>query len=162
MLELLAMKSDDMGSSTTKDKVLTGAAGEYYVAFRLSAEGYAVVLTTHGTRLIDMSVVNPNTAKSITIQTKTMENAFVKSKKYTPYWKWPVGKSHLKARETFFYVFVDLRGDPSQTPDVFIVPSSELDSLLSDNKGWIWCDGIDEDNAPQYRDRWDYIRDALS
>lgn len=156
------MKTDDLVSSITKDKALTGAAGEYYVAFRLSAEGYAVGLTTHGTRLIDMFVANPNTAKSITIQTKTMQNAFVRSKKYTPYWKWPVGKSHLKTRETFFYVFVNLRGDTSQTPDVFIVPSSELDSLLSDNKGWIWCDGIDEKNAALYRNRWDHIRDALS
>ena len=31
-----------------KDRALTGAAGEYYVAFRLVAEGFAVGLTPRG------------------------------------------------------------------------------------------------------------------
>lgn len=156
------MKTDDMGSSLAKDKALTGAAGEYYVAYRLSAEGYAVGLTTQGTAIIDLVVANPNTAKSIAIQTKTMENAFVRSKKYTPYWKWPVGKSCFEAHETFFYVFVDLKNDPSQTPDVFIVPSGELDSLSEEFQGWVWCNGINEETAPRYLNRWDIIRDALA
>ena len=156
------MKTDAEEMNKPKDKALLGAAGEYYVAFRLSAEGYAVGLTTHGTRLIDMFVANPDTAKSITIQTKTMENAFVRSKKYTPYWKWPVGKSRLKARETFFYAFVDLKDDPSQTPDVFIVPSGELESLSAEFQGWVWCNGIDEETAPRYLNRWHLIRDALA
>jgi len=69
----------------TKDKALTGATGAYYVGFRLSALGYAVGLTTHGTRAIDMFVANPETGKSITIQTKTMFNAFVRSRKWGPY-----------------------------------------------------------------------------
>jgi hypothetical protein len=73
--------------SKTKDKALMGAAGEYYIAFRPSREGYAVGLTLHGTRSIDIDIANPETAKSKTIQTKTMGNAFVKSKQYTPYWK---------------------------------------------------------------------------
>jgi len=66
----------------TKDKALTGAAGAYYVGFRLSALEYAVGLTTHGTRAIDMFVANPDTGKSITIQSKTMLNALVQSKKW--------------------------------------------------------------------------------
>ncbi len=86
----------------------------------------------------------------------------MRSKKYTPYWKWPVGKSRLEAHETFFYVFVDLRNDPSQTPDVFIVPSGELDSLSEEFQGWVWCNGINEENAPRYLNRWNLIRDALS
>ncbi|MFC2017640.1 hypothetical protein ACFLUD_04470, partial [Chloroflexota bacterium] len=61
----------------TKDKALTGAAGEYYVAFRLAAKGYAVGLTPRGTISIDLIVANPTTGKSITIQTKTMMKAFV-------------------------------------------------------------------------------------
>ena len=66
----------------TKDKALTGAAGAYYVGFRLSALEYAVGLTTHGTSAIDMFVANPDTGKSITIQSKTMLNALVQSKKW--------------------------------------------------------------------------------
>ncbi len=58
------------------EKVLTGAAGEYYVAFRLAAMGYAVGLTTRGVSTIDLIAANVKTSKSITIQTKTMLNAF--------------------------------------------------------------------------------------
>jgi hypothetical protein len=32
------------------DMTLVGAAGEYYIAFRLAALGYAVGVTTRGTR----------------------------------------------------------------------------------------------------------------
>jgi hypothetical protein len=145
-----------------KDKVLTGAAGAYYVGFRLSALGYAVGLTTHGTRAIDMFVANPDTVKSITIQTKTMlADAFRQSGKLGNYWGWPVGKSPQKAHETFFYAFVDLRGDPSKTPHVFIVPSVVLAPLLEDNKGWLWC-CIYEKDQDSYLERWDVIRDALA
>lgn len=143
-----------------KDKALTGAAGAYYVAFRFTAMWYAVGLTAHGTRSIDLLVANPDTGKSVTIQTKTGKDAFVHSKKYRPYWKWPVAKSRPKVREDFFYAFVDLKDDPSQTPDVFIVPSGELDSLLAEFPGWIWCN-IDEEVASKYQNRWDVIKAVL-
>jgi hypothetical protein len=149
------------GHTMIRDKALTGAAGAYYIGFRLSALGYAVGLTTHGTRAIDLFVANPDTGKSITIQTKTMGKAFVQSKKYGPYWKWPVGKTPPSPYHTFFYAFVDLRDDPSQTPDVFIVPSVRLDSLLEKFPNWYWCT-IEEDNAPEYKNRWDIIKDALA
>jgi len=71
--------------TVTTDTALTGAVNAYYVGFRLSASGYAVRLTTHGTRAIDMFVANRDTGKSITIQTKTMLNAFVRSRKWGPY-----------------------------------------------------------------------------
>jgi hypothetical protein len=152
----------------TKDKALTGAAGEYYVAFRLSAEGYAVGLTTRGTRAIDMIVANPDTGKSITIQTKTMLNAFVRRKKRGPFWKWRVGTRPPPASETLFYAFVDLRNEPSQPPDVFIVPSVQLPPLLEvypePEKGPakdVWCT-ISEKDQGNYLNRWDFIRDALA
>ena len=144
----------------TKDKVLTGAAGAYYVGFQLSALGYTVGLTTHGTRAIDMVVANPDTGKSITIQTKTGFNAFVQSRRWGPYWKWRVGTSRRPAHETFFYAFVDLMNDLSQTPDVFIVPSTELPHLLEEYTNDTWC-VIEEKNAEKYKNCWDVIRDAL-
>jgi hypothetical protein len=145
-----------------QDTALMGAAGEYYIAYRLSAEGYAVGLTTHGTRMIDMVVANPDTCKSIAIQTKTMLNAFVKSKKYTPYWKWPIGKTS-KPHKELFYAFIDLRDDiRTQIPDVFIVPSNDLEPLLEQSSGWFWCTGINEKNASIYKDNWSVIVDVLS
>ena len=143
----------------TKDKALTGAAGEYYIAFRLAAEGYAVGLTPRGTTSIDLIVAKPSTGKSITIQTKTMLNAFVQNRKHGNYWKWRVGKPR-EPHKTFFYVFVDLKNDLEQTPDVFIVPSSQLASLREEFSGDFWCNGIDEEVAPSYKNRWDIIEAA--
>ena len=156
----------------TKDKALTGAAGAYYVAFRLAAMGYAVGLTTYGTRSIDLFVANPDTGKSITIQTKTMlKDAFVQSRRYGTWWKWRVGKTRRPAHKTFFYAFVDLRDDPAQTPNVFIVPSLELRPFLtpfpegadleSPEVKDVWCD-IDEKAAPKYRNNWEIIKRALA
>ena len=150
-----------------KDKALRGAAGEHYVAFRLSAMGYAVGLTTRGTRLIDIVVANPNTGKSITIQTKTMLEALVRSKKWGPYWEWRVGTSRKPHLESFFYAFVDLKNNPTQTPDIFIVPSAQLPSLLerfpeseTEPAKDIWC-VIYEEDAPKYLENWDVMKDAL-
>ena len=63
----------------TKDKVLIGAAGAYYVGFQLSTSGYTVGLTTCGTKALDMFVASPDTGKPLTIQTKTMRDASYRS-----------------------------------------------------------------------------------
>lgn len=151
-----------------KDKVLTGAAGEYYIGFRLTAQGYAVGLTTRGTRAIDMVVASPDTKKSITIQTKTMLDALVQSRKWGAYLKWRLGTTSLRpAHETFFYAFVSLRGDPSTTPHVFIVPSVQLAPPLVElypEKGPTkdtWC-VIYEKDKDKYLNRWDFISAALA
>ena len=142
----------------TKDKALTGAAGEYYIAFRLAAMGYAVGMTPRGTTSIDLIVANPTTGQSITIQTKTMLSAFVPSRKYGPYWKWRVGKPR-EPHKTFFYAFVDLKDDPSQAPELFIVPSGELvPPLLEVYPGDFWC-VIYEKDRQKYN--WDIIKAAL-
>ncbi len=149
----------------TKDKALTGAAGEYYVAFRLTAKGYAVGLTPRGTRAIDLVVANLDTGKSITIQTKTMGIASERNREGKSYWNWRVGKPR-PSRETFFYAFVDLKNDPSQAPDVFIVPSGQLIPPLLDVYPKIgeprdfWC-VIEEEGAPKYQNQWNIIEDAL-
>ena len=145
-----------------RDKALIGAAGEHYVAFRLIARGYAVGLAPRGASAIDLLVANSDTGKSITIQTKTgweaMYGSAVKS-----WWKWPISRSRQQPRETFFYAFVDLKNDPSQMPDVFIVPSVEVAPPLLDEYrvgSWFWIDG--EEVARKYRDRWDLISAALA
>jgi hypothetical protein len=144
----------------TKDKALTGAAGEYYVAFRLTAMEYAVGLTPHGTMAIDLIGANPRTGKSVTIQTKTATNAFKKPKKDKPYWYWRVPTSPPETHESFFYAFVDLKGGLPETPDVFIVPSSELHHLIN---GYYegWC-GIEESDEKNYKNRWDIIEKELN
>ncbi len=159
----------------SKDKALTGAAGEYYVAFQLSARGYAVGLTARGTKSADLLVTNLETGKSVTIQVKTMWNAFVRSRKWEPYWKWRVGTSRAPAYRTFFYAFVDLKENPAGAPDVFIVPSVQLEIKHKDKDKdmvgeWLdksgrvvdaWCN-IEEKDAEKYKDRWNVIEKVLT
>lgn len=160
------MSTDTIGTARAKDKALTGAAGEYYVAFRLSEEGYAVGLSIHGARAIDIMASNPDSGKSLAIQVKTMRGAFVQSKKYGPYWKWRVGKSLPQAHEHFFYAFVNLTEDALQKPQVFIVPSTTLEPLIEKFPKTgpvrdVWC-GIEEKESGKYLERWDIIRKVLS
>lgn len=150
-----------------RDLALTGAAGEYYVAFRLLTMNFTVALTPRGTTSIDMIVANRETGKSITIQTKTGKDAFVKR---ASQWNWRVGKKLRKPFTSFFYVFVDLKNDPSKTPDVFIIPSKNMRPHLRVYPGGaeldspevtdIWF-GIDEEGAPKYRNKWELIEGAL-
>lgn len=145
-----------------RDKALIGAAGEHYVAFRLIASGYAVGLAPRGTSAIDLLVANSGTGKSITIQTKTGWKAMYGSA-VEPWWKWPVSMSRQEPRDTFFYAFVDLKGDPSQTPDVFIVPSVEVaPPLLREFPVGNWFVIEDEEDARKYRDCWGLISAALA
>jgi hypothetical protein len=155
----------------SKDRALTGAAGEHYVAFRLYAMGYAVGLTTRGTRNVDMVVANPDTGKSITIDTKTMQKAFERSGS-DYWWKWRMGVRAFEKpiHDDFFYVLVDLKGDPAKTPDLFIVPSKELHGLLEPHPEGVdptsgkltdvWCVIYGKD-ALKYQDKWDIINKAL-
>lgn len=151
-----------------KDKALTGAAGEHYVAFQLSARGYAVGLTAQGTRSADLLVTNLETGKSITIQVKTMLNAFVQSRKWGPYWKWRVGIHRAHPQAMFYYLLVDLKDDPSKPPDVFAVPSMDLKPPLLEEYPEstptpkdAWCVIYDEDKG-KYLNRWDVIECALT
>ena len=150
-------------------KALTGAAGEHYVAFRLSAMGYAVGFTAPGTKGADLLVTNLETGESITVQVKTMWDAFVPSRKWGPFWKWRVGVSRPRPQKTHLYLFVDLKGDVSKSPDVFVVPSLDLEApppdpnkpLLDEYPGDVWCN-IYETGKGVYFDRWDVLQKALA
>jgi len=141
------------------DKALIGAAGEHFIAFRLCEMGYTIGLTARGMRAVDLLATNPETGKSITVQTKTALDACNES---GDYWHWPIGLSRALARKTFFYMFVDLKGgSQSKQPDVFIVPSLKLKSpLLREYHNYAGCAMYDRDKN-KYLNRWDVIEVAL-
>jgi hypothetical protein len=144
------------------EKALTGAAGEYYIAFRLSALGYAIGLTPRGTRAVDLLAYNPETGKSITVQTKTMRKAFVEPKSGS-YWKWRISPPQ-QPRETLYYMFVNLKDDESKLPDVFIVPSLKLKTLINavyPNYSGIAIYEREREKQKAYLNRWDIIKKAL-
>lgn len=151
------------------DHALVGAAGEHYVAFQLSARGYPVGFTPRGTRAADLLVTNLDTDKSITVQVKTMADAFVQSRKWGAHWNWRVGIKRGTPRATFLYCFVDLgqRGPNGITPQVFVVPSERLQPLLEayprspSPPRDVWC-VIEESVKADYLGRWDLIDSVLT
>ncbi len=58
---------------TTIPPVLTGVAGEYFVAAELSRRGYIASISLRNTRGIDILATNQAATQSITIQCKTSQ-----------------------------------------------------------------------------------------
>jgi hypothetical protein len=94
--------------------VLTGVAGEYFVAAELSRRGYIASISLRNTRGIDILATNQDGSRSITIQCKTNQKADR---------KWLLNeKSEEFVSKDHFYVFVAL-GQPTDRPRFHIVPS---------------------------------------
>jgi len=80
--------------------VLTGVAGEYFVAAELTVRGYIASITLKNTKGIDILVSNQDASKSIGIQVKTSNNIKKKS--------WILNEKAEKYYENnLFYVFVN-------------------------------------------------------
>lgn len=95
------------------NKILTGVAGEYFVAAELSRRGYVATLTLRNTRGIDILASNADATKSVGIQVKTNSGK-------KPHWLLSQ-KAESDVAENLYYAFVNLNGsiDP---PRFYIVP----------------------------------------
>lgn len=94
--------------------VLTGVAGEYFVAAELSLRGYIASISLRNTRGIDILATNQDGSRSITIQCKTSQG----SRR-----KWLLNeKAESFESAKHFYVFVSLE-NPMDRPRFHIVPS---------------------------------------
>src|ERR1051325_8826105 len=104
--------------------VLTGVAGEYFVAAELSRRGYIASISLRNTRGIDILATNQDGTRSVTIQCKTNQSGDR---------KWIL---NVKC-ETFFapnhyYVFVGLSA-ATERPRFHIVPSEIVAKFVKDN-----------------------------
>ena len=142
---------------------LTAAAGEHYVAYRLSQFGYAVALTRAGAPSIDLMVGNRH-GDAVSVQVKTSNDAYYKRVRNpsSSYWNWDVGEKALHAvGESLFYAFVDLQ--PSEAggrPMVFIVPSLYVSTHLDSNEKRRTFSIMERDKQ-LYCERWDLITAPL-
>lgn len=96
-------------------------AAEFHVASCLLRLGYAVSLTLGNTKEIDLSAHHPY-GWTVTIDSKGLKNTT----------NWPLVPK--RRSRSHFYVFVAYRNrfqDLDSTPEVFVVPSLEIDSLLA-------------------------------
>ncbi len=148
--------------------ILTAAAGEHFVAYKLSGLGYPVALTRSGSPTIDIMIGDIKGERSIMIQVKTSNWArrIYKRKPENNCWEWDVGKKALQLQgENIYYAFVDLKWDPKSIqnipkPDVFIVPSNVVAKSLGPNwsRYMFW---IMDDEKHKYFENWNLIIDKL-
>lgn len=149
---------------------LTGAAGEHYVAYKLSALGYPTALTRGGSPVIDLMVGDLSGSNTISIQVKTSNGAkrnYKRDKnKHKNHWEWDVGAKGKKlSGASIFYAFVNLKGTPSKDknphPEVFIVPSSDVSKYLDRpmSRYMFW---IKETDKEKYHEAWHLITSKLA
>jgi len=111
------------------DSILTGVAGEYFVAAELAKRGYIASINLKNTRGIDILASNKDASKSIGIQVKTT--------RYNVYYWMLNEKAEDYYANNLFYVFVNLKGQ-SQRPDFFIVPSKVVARYIKrSHKKWL-------------------------
>jgi hypothetical protein len=121
--------------------VLTGVAGEYFVAAELSRRGYIASISLRNTRGIDVLATNQDGSRSVTIQCKTNQ---------TVARKWLLNqKSEDFVSATHFYVFVAL-GKPTDRPRFHVVPSQVVaDRTKRGHRLWLKTPGR---NGEQHQD----------
>lgn len=141
-------------------KILTGIAGEYFVAAELSRRGYIASITLRNTRGIDIQASNADASKSTGIQVKT---------KFGDKPRWLLTrKAEQGSAKRLCYVFVKLPA--SGIPEYYIVPRRVVSKyVIKKYKEWMAKPGRDgkqrRDNAMRsfrdlnnkYRDRWDLL-----
>jgi hypothetical protein len=152
-----------MKKDAKKQSILTGVAGEYFVAAELSRRDYIASITLRNTRGMDIIATNSQATRSVTIQCKTSQ----KSRK-----AWMLNE---KCEDFFspkhFYVFVTL-GSVSECPSYHIVPSRIVAKRVkTGHRSWRrkrkLADGKDagetsvrlfSDFADEFLERWDLLK----
>lgn len=110
------------------DTVLTGVAGEYYVAAELWRKGYIASLTSKNTKGIDLLVSNQDGNRSASIQIKTNSTGLC---------SWILNKkSEEEYNDKLFYVFVDLKDN--DYPKYYVVKTNIVADYIRENhKKWL-------------------------
>lgn len=110
-----------------KTNVLTGSAGEYFVAAELSRRGVVAALTMSGTDAFDILAVN-KAGCSCSIQVKTTQ--------YEKKLRWLL-RSKDENPKANFYVFVNLNGTEKQ-PDYYIMRATEVAAAIKEeHETWL-------------------------
>ena len=108
-----------------KTNVLTGSAGEYFVAAELSRRGTVAALTMAGTDAFDILAVNPK-GKTYSIQVKTTQ--YEKS-------TWLLSSKDEEPKADY-YVFVRLNG--RELPDYYIMRAEEVaETIKAEYTEWL-------------------------
>jgi hypothetical protein len=146
---------------TSIPPVLTGVAGEYFVAAELSRRGYIASISLRNTRGIDILATNQAATRSITVQCKTNQRGE------------KIWLLNQKSEDFFapdhYYVFVAL-GAANERPSFHVVPSQTVAKVTAEShQQWLRTLGrggrqhVDSsvrnftDYDDSYLDRWDLL-----
>ena len=113
--------------------ILTGVAGEYFVAAELSLRGYVASITLRNTKGIDIVVSNEEGNKTVNIQVKT-------NRRKKPQWIMNKKAENIKDKN-MFYVLV-LLFDDITSPEYYIVSSRDVANYVEKgHKKWLSTPG---------------------
>ncbi len=99
----------------------TNLAGEFYVLSLLHRFGADANLTLGNKKSVDIAIIR-SAGDAITVDVKALAGKTL----------WPMDNFRTK-KEKHFLVFVTFLGniaDPTALPEIYIVPSTEIDSLM--------------------------------
>lgn len=146
-----------------KSGIPVSTAGEHFVAYKLSAQGYPVGLTRGGTQSIDLMVGDIGGNAGVSIQVKTSSSAWreYKKKPENNHWEWPVSKKVLSlVGDSLFYALVDLKSGTGM-PDVFIVPSADIAKRFKDGNWTMETIWLMPNDREKYLEAWHLITDRI-
>ena len=110
-----------MADQKKSSNVLTGAAGEHYVLYRLFKEGILAGQPPNGVADIDLLVLDEDANIVTNLQVKTTKGTS----------GWMMGEKHEKViSDRLFYIFVNLGIDP---PECFVIPSEVVAKHCADS-----------------------------
>jgi hypothetical protein len=144
---------------------MTAAAGEHFVAYRLSSLGLLAALTRGGSPTVDVLVGDPSGHAAVSLQVKTSNWAWraYKRKPDRNHWEWFVGPKATELRgESIFYAFVDLKGGGLAVPDVFVIPSAVVADAFSGADHAAYVFWLMAGNRDKYLEAWQPVVQRLT
>jgi hypothetical protein len=112
------------------DKQNIGNAGEYYIAYILSANGFTTTITLGRAEAYDILAVTPDKKKTIKIQIKTSW----KDKKQ----QWKLNKKFEDIKSDDFYFFFINLYKLDKTPEFWVVKSEFVSKYIKErHKIWL-------------------------
>jgi hypothetical protein len=128
------------------DSYVTGLAAEHLIMSCLTRLGYEVYLTMGNRKKTDVRVIDTKTNKAYSIDVKAVRG-------YSS-----LVVDNVKASEDHIVIFVIFNNrieDPSYMPDIYIVPSLEVESITSHFKD---KKRVMKTAIEKYKDKWNLIK----
>ena len=127
------------------DSYVTGLAAEYQIMSCLIRQGYEVYLTLGNKKKTDIRVICQRSNKAWSVDVKAVKgysSLIVNNVK--------ISADHI----VVFVIYNNKLEDPSYMPDIFIVPSLEVESITSHFKKE---KRVMKSAIEKYKDKWDWF-----